>query len=132
LTSFPGPRYRTFSSCQASSIDQISVSTCPLAQLSEGRAQRGTGDLDQPLERPVELQDQKKRAGNRECADEKGSDYGSVARGKEPKTANIMASQNTSTIRNRPGIELSNCSNNSTRVRPRSRTIVSAWLCRKR
>src|SRR5262249_57220803 len=86
FTTVPGTQLSNFFSCQAGSINQITVPTCLLAQLSEGRAQRGTGDLDQPLERPVELQDQKQRAGNRECADEKGSDYGSVGRGKEPKT----------------------------------------------
>jgi hypothetical protein len=39
-----------------------------------------------------------------------------------------MVSQNTRTTRNRTGIELPNCSNSSSRVRPKSRAIVEAWL----
>ena len=103
-----------------------------LAELVQRRAKRGAGNLEQPLERLVELQDQKYCTGDRQRADEESSDYGCVSGAKSPKLAKMMLSQNTSTTRNGTGIELPNCSNSSTRVRPKSRAIVKAWLCKKR
>ena len=38
-----------------------------LTKLRKGRAQRGTGDLNHPFERAIELQDQKDCSGHRQC-----------------------------------------------------------------
>src|SRR3989442_2380196 len=55
------------------------------AELRQSRAQRGAGDLEQPLERPVELDDQKNSTSNRQCANAEDSEYGRISRGEEPE-----------------------------------------------
>src|SRR4029077_6558435 len=55
------------------------------AEPGQGRAQRRAGDLEQPLERPVELEDQEYRARNRQSTDAKDGDHRGVSRREEPE-----------------------------------------------
>src|SRR5215510_3934233 len=49
-----------------------------LAELRQGLAQWSAGDLNQPLKRLVQLQDQEDRPGHGERTDEQGGDHGAV------------------------------------------------------
>jgi hypothetical protein len=56
-----------------------------MTQELKGFAERGTGDLNHPFERPVHLQDQKDRAGHGQCADEKNRKNRCIRGGEQAK-----------------------------------------------
>jgi len=99
-----------------------------LAKLSQGRTQRGAGDLKEAFERAVELEDQKDRTGNRQRADEENSDHGGVSRSEEPEAGKDNAQPEHQHDEEWNRIELPSCSNNNIRMRPKSRAVVKAWL----
>lgn len=63
------------------------ISTCLLAEMLQSGAQWITGDTQQPLKRPVPLQDQEDRPCHRERTDEQDRDDGGVGGRQEAKAA---------------------------------------------
>jgi hypothetical protein len=70
------------SKCRGQFEDRCPPRSLP-AQLRQGVAQWSAGNLKPPLERPVELEDQKDRTGNRQRTDAKDGNHIYVSRGEE-------------------------------------------------
>ncbi len=100
--------------------------------MDEGIAQWGAGDLKQPFERPVELEDQEYRTGNRKRTDEEGDDHGCVPRRKEAEAGEDEAEPKNQHHQEWAGIALPVCSNSSQRMCARSMAVSSAWSCSER